>query len=723
MTLRTRLTVAFVAAVLGPALLGAGLVVHTARGQSEERAVRELTVAATVVRTALTARCDQLRASAALLAAQPTNQRAQLATQLVTHELASVVQIRSPQRWAQVTDGSPPRRWADCAADDLTSVRYGALAAQAPLAAGGAVWVATPVDAQTVHELAHLAGVEVTLLGAGPTDPLHSSAPVPSEVVAAAADVAPGEIGRTDSRYVLRLAPERGAPLPLLLSVPRPAPSGPPPAAVILVTAAIVAAVAMAGWLGRGATRPLRELSRAADRLAAGELTTRVPIRTRDEAGQLAAAFNRMAQRTQGHVRALRAGREQLRQQLTVLGNILSSTHDLDRLLRVVLHTAQATTGARAGAVMLIDRSTRTLVGQATAPGDRSPADQLIPIRVPLGEGLLGGVAVAGAAQRGRIGPAGPVPHPEEPDCRTYLLVPITAPAGGTVPPAPWPAPPSVRGVLAVYDRFGGDDFDDHDLAALQILAGRVGAAVDNVRMHQETQRLSLTDPLTGLWNYRHLRTALRREVERANRFHHPLAVLLLDLDRFKSVNDRHGHAAGDAVLVEFAARVRSMIREVDVPFRHGGEEFVLLLPETDTRGATVLAQRLGAAVRSTPVVIGTRGDGAGRIGITVTVSIGIAVYPTHGRHPEALLEAADDALYRAKADGRDTYRVAAPVEPEPSDRPDQPGPLTEADTQELPIRGDARTPEDALPRAGAHQPGPVSPAGGELRQGPGSEG
>ncbi|MGK5734340.1 diguanylate cyclase, partial [Streptomyces sp. URMC 124] len=93
-----------------------------------------------------------------------------------------------------------------------------------------------------------------------------------------------------------------------------------------------------------------------------------------------------------------------------------------------------------------------------------------------------------------------------------------------------------------LYDRLGADEFDDDDLVTLRTFAGHAAVAVDNVRVHEEAQRLSLTDPLTGLWNYRYLRESIRREVERASRFGRMLSVLALDLDRFKDVNDTHGH-------------------------------------------------------------------------------------------------------------------------------------------------------------------------------------
>jgi two-component system, cell cycle response regulator len=216
---------------------------------------------------------------------------------------------------------------------------------------------------------------------------------------------------------------------------------------------------------------------------------------------------------------------------------------------------------------------------------------------------------------------------------------------------------PAVLGVLALYDRLGADEFDDTDLLTLRTFAGQAGVAVHNVRMHEEAQRLSLTDPLTGLWNYRYLRESLRREVERASRFGRMLAVLALDLDHFKDVNDTYGHAAGDTVLAEFARRVRDCLREVDVAFRQGGEEFVVLLPETDGYGGAIVAERLGAAVRGTPVLINSRKQEPEMI--PITVSIGVAVYPEHGATATEVLAAADDALYTAKNAGRDTYRLA----------------------------------------------------------------
>jgi diguanylate cyclase (GGDEF)-like protein len=447
------------------------------------------------------------------------------------------------------------------------------------------------------------------------------------------------------------------------------------------VLAVAAGAVLVARWLARSTTRPLADLAWAAERVAAGDLDTRVPVQRNDELGRLAGTFNRMTHELQAYVVALTASRDQLRRHLAVLGETLSSTHDLNRILQVILQTARSATGARAGTVLLIDPVEKVLVARCaeglTGNWD-VPDSELATVRIPLGAGVLGAVAATGEARRGVCGPGGSAL--DEPACRTYVAVPICAPAAVGDPLVPGEQPSSATatlGVLALYDRLGSDEFDDADLMTLRTFAGQAGVAVHNVRMHEEAQRLSLTDPLTGLWNYRYLRESLRREVERASRFGRMLTVLVLDLDHFKEVNDTYGHAAGDAVLIEFARRLRAGLREVDLAFRQGGEEFVVLLPETDAYGGAIVAERLGAAIRDIPVPIGRhRIDAAARTvvrDIPISVSIGIAVYPEHGRTAQQVLDGADAALYAAKNAGRDTYRLAEPVDPVVPDVPFDP--------------------------------------------------
>jgi len=163
----------------------------------------------------------------------------------------------------------------------------------------------------------------------------------------------------------------------------------------------------------------------------------------------------------------------------------------------------------------------------------------------------------------------------------------------------------------------------------------------------QTSIELAITDALTGLHNRRYMETHMSGLVEQALSRGHPLAVLVLDIDHFKSINDAHGHDAGDEVLREFALRVRKSIRGIDLACRYGGEEFVVFMPETDLAAATAVAERLRRRIASEPFPIRERAQG-----IDVTISIGIAAL---GADDDAasVIKRADQALYRAKHNGR----------------------------------------------------------------------
>ena len=167
----------------------------------------------------------------------------------------------------------------------------------------------------------------------------------------------------------------------------------------------------------------------------------------------------------------------------------------------------------------------------------------------------------------------------------------------------------------------------------------------DNV---QASIEMAITDALTGLSNRRYMETHLATLVEQAANCGKPIAVLVLDIDYFKSVNDSHGHDAGDDVLREFALRVRKSIRNIDLACRYGGEEFVIVMPETDMGVATMVAERLRRLIANEPFVIQQ-----GRRQLDVTISIGIAALANPEDTAAAILKRADQALYRAKRDGR----------------------------------------------------------------------
>jgi len=174
----------------------------------------------------------------------------------------------------------------------------------------------------------------------------------------------------------------------------------------------------------------------------------------------------------------------------------------------------------------------------------------------------------------------------------------------------------------------------------------------DNVQMSIE---MAITDALTGLFNRRYMETHLATLVEQAASRGKPIAVMVLDIDYFKSVNDTHGHDAGDDVLREFSLRIRKSIRNIDLACRYGGEEFVLVMPETDMAVATMVAERLRRRIASEPFAIQQ-----GARSLPVTISIGIAALNAPTDTAAQILKRADEALYRAKRDGRNRVVPAA---------------------------------------------------------------
>ncbi len=410
--------------------------------------------------------------------------------------------------------------------------------------------------------------------------------------------------------------------------------------ALILLIAAIAAGTLVA-VVARGLSRPYTEITEAAERVARGELDTSITPAAEGEAGRLGSAVSQMTVELRRNMTDLERSREDLRNSLERIGDTLSSTHDLDGLLQVVLETAMVTLQARSGVVLHMSADRLELIGEhgLHEAGLRAPSG-LAP-----GIGVLGRVVSTGASVRGPLGSGSPELEPatSEPDHGFVLAVPLRSMG-------------AVVGVLALYDRIDGQTYDAADEGALRTLAGQTAIALDNVHLHNEAQRLSTTDPLTGLWNFRYLSMSLAREIERSTRFDRPLAVLMLDLDHFKSVNDRYGHARGDSVLRELGNRVQEQIREVDTFARYGGEEFVVVLPETDVEGAEQLAERICDAIRSEP--FRTEGEPD----LMVTVSIGGAAFPDNGNTPALLMRAADLALYAAKGAGRDRWRLAEPT-------------------------------------------------------------
>jgi diguanylate cyclase (GGDEF)-like protein len=216
---------------------------------------------------------------------------------------------------------------------------------------------------------------------------------------------------------------------------------------------------------------------------------------------------------------------------------------------------------------------------------------------------------------------------------RSYVLFPLTS-RGRAI------------GVLALGST-RALAFDDETLARLQPLADAVALAFENLRLFQKTRELSITDEITPLHNFRYFHQALDRELKLVNRYGSVLSLLFIDLDHFKPINDTYGHLRGSRTLREVGFLIRAGVRETDIPARYGGDEFVVILPQTDGESASVLAEKLRRLVEE-HVFLQEEGIDA-RLG----VSLGIATYPEEAVTKEALIRLADKRMYADKGSRR----------------------------------------------------------------------
>jgi len=224
----------------------------------------------------------------------------------------------------------------------------------------------------------------------------------------------------------------------------------------------------------------------------------------------------------------------------------------------------------------------------------------------------------------------------------------------------------SLLGVLTVESK-NENAFSEDDIRLLSILSLQVAVGMRNARMYAEIEKLAITDPLTGLYNYRYFYQRLGAELARSQRYRHPLSIIMIDLDDFKKINDHCGHLCGDRVLREAALAIRKNIRrydepmilkgaEIDIVSRYGGEEFIIIQPDTPWQGALVCAERLRNMLETQ---IGPR-SGLPCIENSpsrVTGSFGVAAFLA-GETMESMIKRADTAMYQAKDQGKN--RVVA---------------------------------------------------------------
>jgi diguanylate cyclase (GGDEF)-like protein len=215
-----------------------------------------------------------------------------------------------------------------------------------------------------------------------------------------------------------------------------------------------------------------------------------------------------------------------------------------------------------------------------------------------------------------------------------------------------------IIGVLNLSDKVSGEVFNEDDLSLIQSFATQAAIVMERqlfINKSEELKKLTITDPLTGLLNRRYLSERLKNELARSERHLHPLSLLMLDLDGFKRCNDSQGHLFGDSILRNVAEILYRTVRSMDIVARYGGDEFMVILPETGEPLATDIAERVLSNIMRKVALPPDEGAPGPQ---SLTASIGVACFPEHGDTVELLLENVDKALYRAKNKGKNRVEV-----------------------------------------------------------------
>jgi diguanylate cyclase (GGDEF)-like protein len=310
------------------------------------------------------------------------------------------------------------------------------------------------------------------------------------------------------------------------------------------------------------------------------------------------------------------------------IGLAVNSILDFDEVLETVVWKVTSLFEAPRGVIYLLDSANNTLVAKIARHGSElRRADELESETVGVGEGPVGQVLVE------RLGTI-----VGEPDGYSSLLEPLVAKHEGI-------------GVIKVSRGEPEGPFGQNDGNLLSVISSQVAVAIHNAMLYS----LATTDSLTSLYVRRYFDLRLREEFFAARRYKQPLSILMIDIDHFKSFNDRYGHQTGDFVLKEIARIITQNCRRSDVPCRYGGEEIAVILAATGLEGAITVGQKIREQTAQ-------RGFSSGRVeGLKITVSIGVAPYRIGMRTPEELVAIADAALYKAKRKGRNRVISAEP--------------------------------------------------------------
>lgn len=313
------------------------------------------------------------------------------------------------------------------------------------------------------------------------------------------------------------------------------------------------------------------------------------------------------------------------------INKMLISSRDLDKTLTAIMRRVKEVTGAKAWSIYLVDEvGDLYLAKTGGKTGQRARKLRLKP-----GEGVAGWVAMNGipvvvkdVSTDKRF--SGMVDKFTYPDTRSMMCALIKS-------------EDRILGVMEVVNKEKGLRFTEDDFHLLMKLVDQTALAVERVRLHQKMEELVITDDLTKLFNSRYLNKTIETEVLRCNRYRTSLSLIFMDLDFFKYVNDNYGHLVGSKVLVETGQLLLEQLRRTDVVARYGGDEFVMVLPQTPPQSAKSIAERIRRRIERN-VFLEKEG-----FNIKITASFGVASYPESAKSKEDLLRLADEAMYMVK--------------------------------------------------------------------------
>src|SRR5689334_23202441 len=319
----------------------------------------------------------------------------------------------------------------------------------------------------------------------------------------------------------------------------------------------------------------------------------------------------------------------------------LTSSLDLDSILQTIMEKMAEYFRPGTWSLLMVDEAREELYF-AIAVGEK--AEALKNVRLKVGEGIAGWVAKHGEA---RIVPdvrtdpffASRVDEATKWETRSMICVPIRSKH-------------RVLGVIQLVN-VTPEHFNDQEVFFLQSLCDYAAIAIENARSVEKIQELTITDDCTGLYNARHLYKTLETEVYRSSRFGYEFSILFIDLDHFKQVNDTHGHLIGSKLLAEIGYLVKAQLRLIDFAFRYGGDEFVVLLPQTGKDSALVVARRLRDSLRSSAFC---KDEG---LNLNVRASIGLSTFPHDARTAHDVIRQADGMMYVVKNSTRDNIGIA----------------------------------------------------------------